>query len=319
VRDAVERVVISGHEGKSGAGLERVRLGDGRAFIVKRIRPDEDLTMRVAGPGPGCEYRLWSSGVFDRLPDGVSHALVDAWLEDDTTVLVMRDLGSSMLTWSRRLSATEAGWAMERTARLHRAFLGSAPSGVAQLDMVLNLFSPATIAAEAAAGVELLQLAMRGWELFAELVPADVAEAVAALHRDIDPLVRAFESGPVTMTHGDLATVNMAFSGDTLVLIDWAMPVAAPGTLDVARFIAGCASVVDCSREELIDAYRRAAGPAYDEGSMALALLAGLIWLGWNKALDAVEHPDPAIRVRERDDLEWWVAHARTALETGVL
>ena len=35
--DAVERVTLAGHEGKSGAGLERVRLSDGRALVVKRV------------------------------------------------------------------------------------------------------------------------------------------------------------------------------------------------------------------------------------------------------------------------------------------
>jgi hypothetical protein len=73
------------------------------------------------------------------------------------------------------------------------------------------------------------------------------------------------------------------------------------------------------SREELLAAYQRAAGPAYDEDSMHLALLAGLVWLGWNKALDAAEHPDPAMRRRERADLDWWVARARTTLEKGYL
>jgi thiamine kinase-like enzyme len=145
-----------------------------------------------------------------------------------------------------------------------------------------------------------------------------VVEQVFALLEDVTPLQRVLEEGPVTMTHGDLATVNMGVEGDTLVLIDWAMPTRAPGALDVARFLAGCASVVDLGREELIAAYRHHAGPAYDERSMALALLSGLLWLGWNKALDAVEHPDPQIRARERADLQWWVDRARDALETGV-
>ena len=57
-------------------------------------------------------------------------------------------------------------------------------------------------------------------------------------------------------------------------------------------------------------------GPACDERSMRLALLAGLVWLGWNKALDAAEHPDPAIRARETADLDWWVRAARTTLES---
>jgi len=168
-------------------------------------------------------------------------------------------------------------------------------------------------------GNELMRLVLRGWELFGEEVPADVADSVFALLHDVTPLRRSLEQGPVTLTHGDLATVNMALEGDTLVLIDWAMPTAAPGSLDVARFIAGCASVVDLSREDLLAAYREAAGPAYDERSERLSLLIGLLWLGWNKALDAVENPDGEIRARERADLDWWVRQSRTALEEGVL
>ena len=140
-----------------------------------------------------------------------------------------------------------------------------------------------------------------------------------ALLDDISPLAAALEQGPVTLTHGDLATVNMAFEGDDLVLIDWAMPTAAPGSLDVARFIVGCSSVVEASRENLLAAYERAAGPAYDERSMRLSLLSGLVWLGWNKALDVAENPDPAIREREKADLDWWVHEARKTLESGAL
>ncbi len=318
MRDAVQRVVISGHEGKSGAGLERVRLADGRVLIVKTIDPRADLTVQVTGGAPGREYLLWQAGVLDHLPRGVGHALVDAWVDGDTTVLVMRDLGDAVLTWSRRLTSGEVAWVMERTARLHRAFLGRPPAQVAPLDDVLSLFAPERIRPLAEQGVELMVLARRGWELFAEQVSADLCTEVFALLGDIRPLGAALEAGPVTMTHGDLATVNMAFEQDELVLIDWAMPTAAPGALDVARFLAGCASVVDGTRDDVIAAYRDAAGPAYDERSMRLALLSALLWLGWNKALDAAEHPDPVVRARERADLDWWVARARTALETGV-
>lgn len=319
VRDAVERVVLSGHVGKSGAGLERVRLADGRTLVVKRIEPRTDITVEATGGMPGREYVLWRSGVLHRLPAGVGHAMVDAWVEDDSTVLVMRDLGDAVLTWDDRLSPERAAWVMARAAELHRSFLGEAPADVVPLGQALALFAPATARPWAAEGVELMRLVLLGWELFVEEAPADVAGAVLTLLDDVTPLRRALETGPVTMTHGDLATVNMAIEGDTLVLIDWAMPTAAPGSLDVARFIAGCASVVDASREHLIAAYQEAAGPAYDEHSMRLSLLAGLMWLGWNKALDAVEHPDPQIRARERADLDWWVDRARDALETGVL
>jgi aminoglycoside phosphotransferase (APT) family kinase protein len=119
--------------------------------------------------------------------------------------------------------------------------------------------------------------------------------------------------------HGDLSTVNLAIEGDTLVLLDWGLAAVGPGALDIARFIAGCSSVVDVSREQMIADYREAVGPAYDDVAMQLALLAGLVWLGWNKALDAAEHPDPAVREREAEDLAWWVTRGRATLDAGLL
>ncbi|MFC4786873.1 phosphotransferase family protein [Nocardioides sp. MAHUQ-72] len=317
LRDVVERRAFSGHEGKSGAGLERVRLADGRALVVKRVVPGADFTLELTGGGPGREYLLWRSGVLDRLPDGVGHAVVDAWLEGEVTVVVMRDLGDTVLTWEDRLSRARATWVVERLAALHRTFLADPPPGLAPLDLVLSLFAPARVAPVATSGSELMALVLRGWELFAELVPGDVADPVLALLDDVAPLSEALAAGPATLAHGDVATVNMALEDERLVLLDWAMPTVAPGALDVARFLAGCSQVLDATREELLEAYRRAAGPAYDERSMQLSLLAGLVWLGWNKALDAAEHPDPAVRRRERADLQWWVRAARSTFESG--
>jgi hypothetical protein len=319
LRDAVERRAVSGHEGKSGAGLERVRLADGRALVVKRIEPGCDMTLDLTGGGPAREHLLWQAGVLDRLPVGVSHAVVDTWLEGTATVVVMRDLGDAVLTWDDRLDRARSRWMVQRVAALHRRFLGDPPDGLAPLELVLGLFAPSRIRPLAEQGHELMRLACRGWEDFADLVPDDVADPVLALLDDVGPLAAALTAGPVTLTHGDLATVNMAFEGEDLVLLDWAMPTVAPGALDVARFLAGCAQVVDARREDLLAAYRRAAGPAHDERSMRLSLLAALVWLGWNKALDAVEHPDPAVRQREREGLDWWVRAARDTFERGDL
>jgi hypothetical protein len=316
----VERVPLAGHVGKSGAGLERVRAADGTSYVVKRITAESDLLHALLGGGPAREYLLWREGALDRLPDGVTHAVVDAWCEDDTTVIVMRDLGDRVLSWEDRLSADQTQWVLRRVGALHQASLDEPPRAVAPLEPVLDQFAPHRIGSIVGSDNPLPELAGRGWALFADIVPADVADPVLAVLADIRPYAAALVSaGPITLVHGDLATVNMGFDGDDLVLLDWAMPVAAPGPLDVSRFIAGCASVVELTREEMLAAYRDAAGPAYDETAMRLSLLFGLVWLGWNKALDAVEHPDPATRARERDDLDWWVAQARTTLESEVI
>jgi hypothetical protein len=169
---AVERVPLGNHAGKSGAALERVLLADGRRLVVKRLSPATDLLMALSGDSTGREYDVWASGLLDRLPAGVGHAVLDGWREADGAVLVMRDLGDT---------------------------------------------------------------------------------------------------------------------------------------------------VIDATREEVIAEYRALAGPADDEAALRLALLGGLVWLGWNKALDVAEHPDPVIRERERADLSWWVGQARRTLDAGLL
>ena len=199
------------------------------------------------------------------------------------------------------------------------AYLGSPPDAVAPLNPMLDMFAPARISALARDDNELFEAALRGWDYFGDpdLVPPDVAETVFALHADVRPLADALLGGPVTLAHGDLATVNMAFEDERLILLDWAVPVAAPGAIDVARLLVGCAHVIDLHPDEVIAHYRRAAGPAYDDESMRLALLSALCWLGWNKVLDIVESPDEAVCERERASLAWWVEQARKTIERG--
>ena len=319
LQDVVDREVLAVHAGMSGAGLERVRLADGRRFVVKRASPRSDITLRLVGGSVSAEYLLWRAGALDRLPAGVGHAVVGGWVEDDVTVIVMRDLGNAVLTWDDRLDADQTRRVMDRVARLHRAFLGDPPPDLAPLESVLNPFAPHRMAVLADEGIELAQLVLQGWELFQEQVDDDVVAPVMELLADVGPLADTLRRGPVTLLHADCATVNMALEGDDLVLLDWTLATAGPGALDVARFIAGCSSVVGLSREEMLATYERAAGPAYDASSMQAAMVAGLMWLGWNKALDVAGHPDAATREREAADLDWWVARARTALDEGVV
>jgi Phosphotransferase enzyme family len=319
LHQAVERTVLAGHEGRSGAGLEHVRLANGTQYIVKRVTPTSDLTLALTGEKVAHEYLLWQSGDLDRLPPGVDHAVVDGWVEGDTTFIVMDDLGDKVFTWGSWLSAEETDWMLARIAAMHRRFLGSPPREVVPLERVLTMFAPERIRGLAEDGNELAGLACRGWDIFAQTVPADVAGPVLVLLEDPTRLAAALAAGPVTLVHGDLATVNMARDADTLILLDWALATAAPGALDIAYLLAGCSSALEPSREHVLATYAELAGPAYDTRSVRLALLAGLMWLGWNKALDAAEHPDPAKRERERRDLEWWVREARATLECSAL
>ena len=162
-------------------------------------------------------------------------------------------------------------------------------------------------------------LVLRGWELFAGLAPPDVAaEVFDALARP-EGITRALDDQPSTMLHGDLWLVNLALTSDDIVLLDWGMATEGPAVVDYVTFAVGCASHVALRREALLDEIRRACGADHDERGLRVALFFGLAEQGWNKAVDAAEHADPATRAAQRAELDWWLARAREALDAGLI
>ena len=315
--EQAERRPLADSDGKSGATLERAVLADGRSVVVKRFDPEDDLVMRMSGDTRGREVEMWEDGVFERLPADVGHAVIGGWFgDDDLGVLVMRDLGEAVYGWHTQVTPDRCRTMLRSLTSLHRAFLGQAPDGLAPLDKVVGLFEPARI--RPYAEEELVAYALRGWEIWADLVTDDVGQRVLALAQDSAPLTRAIAQRPMTMIHGDLATVNMAFEDDHLTLIDWGMATVAPGAVDIGRFLAGCAHVLDIDRDAFLTIYREEAADAHDEVATRLGLLSGLVWLGWNKALDIVDHPKEEVREREKAALPWWLDRAREALDSGL-
>ena len=328
---ALDRAPVN-DDGRSGATLERVLLADGSRVVVKRFDPAVDMVMRLSGDTRGREVEFIGRGTLDRLPVTVVHPVLDGWYDDDGRgVLVMRDLGDAVLTWSSVVTRAQARTMLRAVSDLHAAFLGSVPDGLTPLSSVLGLFEPPRI--RPFAGEALVDHALRGWEYWPEVAPGEVGERVLALGQDTAPLTAACLALPTTLLHGDLATVNMAFEPDRpgcLTLIDWGLATTGPAELDIGRLLAGCAHLfgpvgrvesetIVARLDDLVALHREVTGPAYDEAALRLGLLSGLTWLGWNKALDIVEHPDPAVRERERVALKWWLRHAELAFETSLI
>ena len=317
---ALERSPVN-DDGRSGATLERVVLGDGTRVIVKRYDPTTDIVMQMVGDQRGREVDLWQAGFFDRLPAGVDHAILGGWFgADGLGVIVMRDLGDGVLTWHDTVDATRARTMFEGIASLHAGFTGSAPDGLLTIADVVGIFEPRRLTSYA--GTPLVDYALRGWEHWPEVAPGEIGERVLSLALDSTPLVEALSLFPATVVHGDLATVNMALEPDRpgrLTLIDWGLAAIGPAELDLGRLIAGCAHLFDAGFDDLLDLHRLTSGPAYDERALRIGLLSGLVWLGWTKALDIAEHPDPDVRDRERVALRWWLHQAELAFETGVI
>jgi hypothetical protein len=294
-------------------------LDDGRRVVIKWSDPQTDLAARLDESAEGRELRLWETGVLDHLPTGLSHAILAAGRVGGEVVTVMHDLGPHVLSWDVRLTPPDLRRVFGAVASLHTAFRGQPPPGLCPLTTRLSLFAPERIQKQLGTGNPLPSLVLRGWELFEDMVSHDVAAEVFDTLARPERLTHALAGSPHTLLHGDLWLVNVALGLEDVVLLDWSLATAGPAVLDFVTFTVGGASHVMLPREALIQEIRAACGADHDEKVLRAALFCGLGELGWNKALDAAEHPDLAMRASQRAELDWWVARAREALESGLI
>jgi hypothetical protein len=312
--DVVAREPLAATDGRSGSLLERVVLADGRALVVKHVRDGGDWIMR-ASHDHGRAAELWSSNVLARVPDVIDHAVVGAERVTGDWVVIMRDLSAALVPDDARLTRGDSRRVLEAAAALHARFWDDPPLQLCSMADRYQFLSPATARREAGGDDEVPRLIGRGWERFAEVVPADVAEPVLAVLERPEPFAAALSGFGSTLLQGDLKLGNLGLTGDRVVMLDWGTQTGwGPPAVEVAWYLALNWSRIDATREQVLDDFRAAEGGRHDPDALRLALLGGLVQLGWDKALHASGHPDPAIRAREAADLAWWTARSRDAL-----
>jgi hypothetical protein len=312
--NVVAREPLAAADGRSGSLLERVTLGGGEALVVKHVLDGGDWIMRGCHDH-GRAAQLWSDGVLARIPAVIDHAVVGAEPVEGGWLVIMRDVSAALVPDHLRIGRDDSRRVLEAAAALHAAFAGDPPLALCSMADRYQLLSPATTRREAGGTDEVPKLIGRGWERFAELVPGEVTGPVLEIMERPEPFVAALSRSGSTLIHGDLKLGNLGFDGDRVVMLDWGTQTGwAPPAVEVAWYLAVNWSRIDATREQVLDDFRAAEGDRHDEDALRLALLGGLVQLGWDKALHASGHPDPAIRAREAADLAWWTERARDAL-----
>lgn len=306
------RKPFAGEGGRTGASFEQAVLADGTPVVIKHISPD-DWIVKATG-GVSHLARLWDAGVFARVPEAIDHAMLAVEPDGDDFLVVMRDVSADVLAEGRVLSRQESRLVLEATDEMYRRFWDQELPGCPIYDH-LFVFTPRSSERIGDLDTPVPGLMRRGWELFGEVAPRDVAEAVIALQEDPSPLAKELAARPCTLIHGDLRLHNMGLRDRTVVLLDWEIAGSAPPALEFGWYLTISASRIDATREQIIDDFREISGDLFDPRGLELGMLSALFCLGWNKAIDIVDNPDPAIRAQERADLDWWVARVRTALE----
>lgn len=309
----VERQPIVGHPGLSGASLESLVLRDGQRLILKKQSPASDFVMRRAHD-EGRVLRMWSEGVLARIPEPIDHAIVAVGREGDEIAVVMRDL-TDALVGDRIITREENLRILAAVARMHEEFWGAEIPYLCSLRDWVSRFSPL----QGDTDHPLWDLIARGWDLFADVVPSDVVQAVHEIHRDPEPMARALEAKEKSLVHGDLRLANIGLQPNRVVLLDWGSFTAmAPPAMEFAWYLAISWAQIDADIDDIVADFRAISGQRFDPNALDLGFLLAFAHLGWNKALAATGNPDAATRARELEHIDWWVAQVRRALENSL-
>ena len=308
---ATGRRPFAGEGGRTGATFESAVLRDGTPVVIKHIRPDDWLVTTFGGVSH--LYNVWKSDLLKRVPSQIDHAMLAVEENDHGWVAVMRDVSDAVLAEGRVLTRAENRRVLEAVDALHVEFWGEDVPGVPLSEHYAAMTPKRSQVAEHLTPIP--GLVRRGWELFVDLAPRDVCDPLYALLEDVTPLSRELERYPQTLIHGDLRLHNMGLTDDHVVLLDWEIVGKGPPATEIAWYLIISASRIDATREQIIDDYRAVSGKRFDQRAWDIACIGAVLWLGWNKAIDIVDNPDPAIRAQERADLDWWIARVRRALE----
>ena len=291
--------------GASTAMLERLTLPGGRALVAKHVTPELDWMMR-ATRDTGRAARLWVDGAMARCPAVIDPALVR--IEDDGAGawwLYMEHV--RFHPRGTRFSRADARRVLDALAELHTAFWGEDVPGLCDLGDLLTLLSPKTVAGY---DTDFHAFVRGGWEMFGELAPRDVGDAVFALLDDPTPLVRDLCAGDSTLLHSDVHFGNAVLEPDRLVLIDWTLAAHGPPGVDFSWFLDQSFHLVDATHDELVDDFLAAEHGRVTDADVDRACLGQLLSSGWQ----CRHWLDSAERDAQLANFEWFVGRARRAL-----
>jgi hypothetical protein len=320
-------------DSKSGNRFLKVVTDDGARsqYIVKRVSLAWDWIMRSSEDYYCRAVRVWQSGLLDRLPPTIDHAIVACAQDGEGWAVLMRDVEAGLVPYAR-FSVADNERFLSALATLHSTFwqrseLGNPSLGLCTLRQLYTILSPQTGDREAGGPDSHPKLILEGWGLLRTLLSEDVADIIERLLEDPQPLCDALARYPRTLIHGDCRHANLGRlrgEPDQVMLLDWQFAAGAPPAVELARYLATNSALLPVSKEAAIECYRvylaQGLGTHQDESwwqpQLELGLLGGFLQDGWAIMLKATHWAEAWTQESGgpdhwRNDLAWWSEQVR--------
>jgi hypothetical protein len=303
-------------EAFSGATLERVELDDGRRLVLKHLPRGGDWMTRASGASDRIR-RLWTSGLLHRMGNVVDHTVIDIVRIDDHDVVVMRGAAAELLPPRVPVPRSTSRRLLAGLARLHDVGRQEPLQPLCPIGARYGMFAPALHAADPGPGPHPSRdFILAGWETFADLVDADVVDAVFVVHRDPGVLGRPLARFPATVLHGDAKLENLGLGPSGVVAVDWGdLTGFGPREVDVAWYALKGAARIGGSPGDVFDDYEMAAGRPLEAEALDLVCIGSLAQMGFRFAAFSVLAESAGDRAVAAAQLSWWTERARLALD----
>jgi len=281
---------------------------------MKHLHFDTDWIARATGDVACRPLVMWKSGMFDALPDFIDSTIVgvaDKVGRDGLgAAILMRDVSEFLVPAGSDLVDVQQHTSfIQHMALLHAHSWGWVDDlgpyqsiGLTTLSARFYELSPLTSDHEAkyanTNGVP--PMIRRGWERLCDDAPR-AATVASQLFADPWPLLGELSQSPHTLIHGDMKLGNLGTQHDQSILLDWAVPGAAPPLIELAWYLAVNCQRIPETKEATIARYHDALTlrgietRTWWDKQLALALLFGFAQLGWSK---------------HGDELDWWARKA---------
>ena len=308
--------VVRPSDGKSTSSFALVAI-DGRRYFLKQLSPATDWIMRVTGDRAHRPYRIWQSGLMDRVPSSIDHTVVAMQIDgtDDEAVCstLMRDISEYLVPEGDSVvPAAQHRNFVDHLAEMCATFWGFTDTigGLTTMAERLRFFDAVNVARELAVDDPPgpIVAADAGWRALPDRSPV-LSELAKAVHEEPAVLTGPLAETPVTFLHGDWKMGNLgSHRGGRTILLDWAYPGSGPACWDLCWYLALNRARLPETKEGTIDRFRTSLErhgietAGWFDRQLDLCLAAMMATFGWEKALG------------DEAELRWWEARVSQAV-----